>query len=181
MLTDALLNFVPIGGNLSCVGATGASFPSAVYDVLGAGAGVAPPNIIGNSALFGSDMGIGDNRPLLNVVVGTAFTTVDAATLEVALQGAPDSGVAGGYQPGTWQTLIQSALLTAAQLTAGAIIARFDFPPAFPANLRPRFYRLLFITPTGTQFTAGTIGSALVTMARDDDNNRFTPNNFVVN
>jgi hypothetical protein len=126
-------------------------------------------------------MGIGDNRPLLNVVVGTAFTTVDAATLEVALQGAPDTGVAGGYQPGTWQTLVQSPLMTAAQLTAGAIIARFDFPPAFPANLRPRFYRLLFITPTGTQFTAGTIGSALVTMARDDDNNRFTPNNFVVN
>jgi hypothetical protein len=53
---------------------------------------------------------------------------------------------------------------------AQQILARFDFPPAFPANLNPRYPALLF-TPVGT-FTAGT-RQAPVTMVRDDQANKF--------
>jgi hypothetical protein len=179
MFIDALLNLVPYGAPLSCVGATGASFASNVIDVLGVGAGIAPPNIIGNSTLFGSDMGIGDNRPLIEALIGTAFVTAGTATLNMQFQGAPDTGLAGGYLPGTWQTYQETGTLTAAQLTAGQVL-RMDFPAAFPANARPRFYRLLFTTPTGQQFSAGTVASAFITPDRDDQNNRFAVNNFVV-
>ena len=69
------------------------------------------------------------------------------------------------------------AILTA-NLTAGQIVARFNFPPAFPANLNPRFLSLLF-TPVGT-FTGGVIASAIVTMVRDDQSNRYAAKNYSV-
>jgi hypothetical protein len=180
MRTDASLALVPIGGNLSIVGATGASFPSQVIDLMGSGVGTAPPNIFGNATTFGTDLGIGAVKVQLDVAVGTTFTTADSCTLNVQMQGAPDTGAAGGYQPGTWQTFVESGQLTAAQLTAGTTIARFDWPPAFPANERPRFMRLLFVTPTGEQFTAGTIAFAIPTMVRDDYAAKFQPSNYAV-
>ena len=67
----------------------------------------------------------------------------------------------------------------AADLTAGQVLARFDFPPAFPAGFRPRYLSLLF-TSLGT-FTAGTIAAAPVTMVRDDQANKFAPANYSVN
>jgi hypothetical protein len=180
MITDALTSFVPIGSPLSCVGATGAAFASNVIDLLGSGAGTAPANIIGNATVFGQDVGVGGDQAELNVVVGTGFVTGDSATLNVEFQAAPDQGAAGGYEPGTWQTLIESGPLTAAQLTAGQVIFRTKFPPAFPANLNPRFLRLLFVTPSGEQFSAGTINSAIPTMVRDDQANKFAAANFKV-
>jgi len=179
MFLDAALNFVPPGTNLSIVGATGATFPSNVIDILGSGQNTAPQNIIGNVSVFGADMGIGDNRPLIQITIGTAATTIDAATLNVQFQGAPDTGVAGNYAPGTWQVFQETGAITAAQLTAGQVL-RMDFPAAFPANERPRYFRLLFTTPTGTQFTAGTIAAAFITPKRDDQANRYSPSNFVV-
>jgi hypothetical protein len=180
MRSDAQLAFVPLGAPLSLVGATGASFPSAVIDLLGQGAGTAPTNIIGTASTFGTDFGIGDDRPLLNVVVGTGLVTGDSATLNVAFQLAPDSGSSGGFQPGAWQTVAETSALTAAQCPANTRVARFDWPPAFPENLQPRYARLLFTTPSGTQFSAGTIASALVTPARDDQSNRYAARNYVV-
>lgn len=176
MITDALANFLPIGSNLLI---TNASLPSNVYDILGQGVGQPPANIIGTRTLFGSDVGIGGVKPEVDVAVGTAFATANGATLNVAFQGAPDTGVGGGYQPGAWQTLVETGPLAAAQLTAAQIIARFDFPPAFPANLNARYLRLLFQLATG-QFTAGSIGFALVTMVRDDQANKFAAKNFSV-
>lgn len=176
MITDALANFLPIGANLAI---TNASLPSNVYDILGQGVGQAPANIIGTRTLFGADMGIGGKKPQLDIGVGVAFATANNATLNVAFQAAPDTGSGGGYQPGAWQTLVETGVLTAAQLTAAQIIGRFDFPPAFPASLNPRYLRLLFQLATG-QFTAGTIGFALVTMVRDDQANKFAAKNFSV-
>jgi hypothetical protein len=180
MLTDALYAFVPINSNLSIVAAAGVAVPSNVVDLLGVGVGQAPQNIIGNATVFGADMGIGDNRALVEAIVGTAFVTANSATLTVALQGAVDTGAAGGYQPGTWQTLVQTPAMAAAQLTAGKIIAKLDFPPAFPDGTLPRFLRLLFQTPTGEYFTAGTIASAIVTMARDDYTEKYAAKNYTV-
>lgn len=175
MITDALVNFVPIG---SAVAILGVAVPSNVYDVLGSGVGTAPANIIGNRTLFGSDVGIGGVRPQLQVATGLAFVTAAGATLNCAMQGAPDTGAAGNYQPGAWQTLEETGALTAAQLAAATLFARFDWPPAFPANLNPRFYRLLF-TPSAA-FTAGTIANAIVTMVRDDQANKFAPRAYTV-
>ena len=59
MITDASLNPIAIGSPLSCVGAAGVNFQSAVKDILGVGVGMAPPAIIGNVTLFGEDPGIG--------------------------------------------------------------------------------------------------------------------------
>lgn len=183
MRSDALLAFVPLGSALSLVGGAGVAIPSTnVIDLLGAGVGVAPSSssIIGNAALFGTDMGVGGMRPELMVSIGTALATSNSATLNVALQAAADQGAAGNYQPSTWNTIVETGPMAVANLTANAIIARFPWLPSFPANLRPRFLRLLFSPAAATNFTAGTIASALVVPCRDDQANRFAAKNYTV-
>ena len=185
MRLDASISLVPVGAPLSVVGGAGVAFQSNVLDLMGVGAGIAPPNIFGAgypSAVWGTDLGIGSIKALLDVAVGTAFTTSNSSTLNVQFQGAPDAGTPT-YQPGTWQTFVETGPLTAAQLTAGAIIARFDWPPAFPiteSGARPRFVRLNFSVLAATDFTAGTIAFAVVTMARDDLANKFQNKNYGV-
>ena len=179
MLRDALLTFV--GNPLSLVGALGQNFPTDPYDILGVGAGNAPPNIIGNAALFGSDLGIGGYQAELVVTIGTALATADGATLNVQVQGAPDTGAAGGYLPGTWQTLEVTGALTIAQTAANLYVARFKWPPpSVPATMRPRFYRLNFLIPAATQLTAGTISNAFVTTVRDDYSAAYATRNYTV-
>jgi hypothetical protein len=185
MRLDASIAFVPVGSPLPILG-TASQLPSNVIDGLGVGPGIAPPNIFGAgnpSAVFGADLGIGLFRMLIQVATGTAFATSNSATMNIAFQGAPDSGAAGGYQPGTWQTFSESGYLTAAQMGAGKIIYRGDWSAAFPdteAGARPRFYRLLFQTLAATAFTAGTIANAIVTPTRDDTNNLFVNKNYAV-
>ena len=180
MILDASLAFVPLGSPLSLVAGSGVDVASNTIDLLGAGVGVAPPSIIGNVSLFGAPdaMGVGGVRPELNVVVGTAFVTGSSATLNAALQAAPDTAVT--YQPGTWQTIVETGELTAAQLLANTVIFRCPWLPPFPANLRPRYLRLLFQVPAGTTFTAGTIASAVPTLVRDDQFNKYAAKNFTV-
>ncbi len=181
MRSDALLAFVPIGGNLSLVGAAGIAIPSTnIIDLLGQGSGQAPANIIGNAAVFGEDPGVGAFRPELNVLIGTALATGNAATLNIALQAAIDTGAGGGYLPGTWTTIVESGAMAVANLVAGAVPFRVPWLPTFPANLRPRFLRLLFSPAAATNFTAGTISSAIVTLVRDDQANKFAAKNYSV-
>ncbi len=185
MYNDALLAFVPIGGNQSMVGAAGASIvlaPGGVaLDLMGAGVGVAPPNIFGTSfGTFGADMGIGVRKPLLACAIGTAFATGNVATWNLAFQLAADQGAAGGYQPSTWYTAAETGPQTVANAPANAIIARFDWPPAFPATLRPRFARLLMQFPAATNLSAGTIAYAIVTLDRDDLSIKNAQRNYSV-
>lgn len=181
MITDAQLSFVPVGGNLSLVAGAGVSIPSTnVIDLLGQGVGTAPQNIIGNATNFGADVGVGGITPQIDAIIGTACATGNGATLNVALQAAPDQGAGGNYQPGAWTTIVETGAIAVAKLTAGQIVARFDFMPAFPANLNPRYLRMLFQVPAATNFTAGTISSAIVTMVRDDQANKFATKNFTV-
>jgi hypothetical protein len=180
MIIDALASFVPLGTNLSIVAGAGVSIASTnTPDLLGQGVGTAPQNIIGlpSSGLFGEDTGIGYIRPFIQVNIGTAATTGNSATLNVAFQGAPDT--AGTFQPGTWQTYGETGALTAAQLTAGQII-RLDWSPVFPVSARPRYLRLLFQVPSATNFTAGTVSSAIVTFARDDYAIKYASKNYSV-
>lgn len=177
MILDASLSFVPIGAPQSLADVVG-DYPSTnLIDLLGQGAGTAPANIIGNATTFGEDAGIGGVRPEINVVVGTSFVSGGGGTLNVKLQAAADT--AGTYLPGAWQTLGETGPIAVANLASGTVIARFPFLPAFPANLNPRYLRLLFTIATAT-ITAGTIAAALVTMVRDDQANRFAASNFKV-
>lgn len=179
MILDALVSFVPVGSPLSIVAAAGVAVASGVYDEIGAGPGTPPQNIIGTRTLFGADLGVGE-KPLIDVAVGTTFVTANAATLNVQFQGAPDTGLAGGYQPGAWTTLVETGPLPAAQLTAQAIIARLAFAMAVPPSALPRFLRLNFAVAAATNFTAGTIAFAVVTMVRDDWTMKYAAKNFVV-
>jgi hypothetical protein len=115
----------------------------------------------------------------LAVAIGIAPTTSNSATLEVALQAAADNG---SNQPGTWQTIGTSGAQSVANLPANTVFCRLPWLPPFPANLRPRFLRLLFIVPSGTNFSAGTIAYALVVPpgGRDDLFNKYVPKNYVV-
>lgn len=168
MLLDAKLAFISPGASLSLVGADGVTILAPnVIDLLGPGVGQAMASFTGNAAVPGQadGMGVGMLRPELVVVIGTGLVTGNAATLTVALQGAPDNGA---NLEGTYQTLGQSGPITAAQGIAKTVIARLPWLPPFPLNLRPRFLRLAFIPAPSTHFTAGTIANAQVTTVRDD-------------
>ena len=176
MILDAQLSFVPIGGNLAVTSAAIAG-PN-VIDLLGQGVGTAPASIFGNVTLFGAPdaMGVGGPRPELNVVLGTS-TWVGGTSLNVALQGAKDLGTPT-YLPDTWNTFAETGAIAIANLLANTVVARFPWLPPFPANLRPRYLRLLF-TPVGT-FSTGVIASATVTLVRDDQFNKYAANNYKV-
>jgi hypothetical protein len=181
MITDSQLNFVPMQAPLSLVAAAGIAIPSAILDLLGSGVGTAPANIIGAASVFGMDAGVGSHRrPELACSIGVAAVTANAATLNLALQAAVDTGSGGGYVPGTWTTIVETGPIAAASLTAGQPIGRFPLLPAFPANLNPRFLRLLFQVAAATNFTAGTIAYALMTWVRDDQANKFAAKGFSV-
>jgi hypothetical protein len=181
MIRDTTLDFIPLATPLSLVAGAGISIPSPnIIDILGTGVGTPPQNIIGNRAIFGQDSGIGGKRPMIDVAIGTAPTTSTSATLNAAFQAAPDTGVSGGYLPGTWQTLEETGALTVAQLLANTVFMRFDWAAAFPASLVPRFYRLLFQIPSGADFTAGTIAYAITTMVRDDWSIKYATKNYNV-
>lgn len=187
-LTDALLNFVPIGGNLSLVSGAGVPVYSNVIDLLGVGIGQAPPGIIGNVTTFGEDPGVGGLRPDLFIGIGTAVVaSVANSLLKIALQGAADPGAAGNYTPAAsaWQDIVSQDNIAPANLTAGAVPFRCPWIPAMPPNLRPRFLRLGFFSSVSGNFntgvfSAGTIAFALVTTVRDDQANKFAAKNFTV-
>lgn len=180
MILDALLSFIPVGGTLSLVAGAGIAIPSTnTIDILGSGVGTPPKNIIGNTTLFGEDSGIGHWKPEIQIGFLNNFVTANGATLNVAFQGAPDTGAAGGYLPGTWTTFVETGAMAVASLVAGGI-ARLDWPPAFPPNALPRYLRLLFSPPAGTNFTTGTISSAVVTMNRPDLANKYQVRNYAV-
>lgn len=187
MRSDALLSFVAIGGNLSLVAAAGVDVRATnVIDLLGLGVGVVAPNtltgnpIIGNTSVFGQAdaMGVGGIRPELNVTIGTALVAdTGTPTLNVQLQAAADDGTGN---PDTYQTIGESGTISVAQGTANRVIARLPWLPPFPENLRPRFLSLNFEIPADTNFSAGTIASALVTTVRDDWFNRQASKNYSV-
>lgn len=178
MRIDSQLVFTPTAQSL--IAAAGVDVPSTnTIDLLGLGVGVVNTSIIGNASVFGEDIGIGDGLlvPKVQCTIGTAATTGSAATLNVQFQLAIDDGTGN---PGTWVTAVETGELAAASLTAGQIIARFDWPPTALMTQRPRFARLNYAVPAGTTFTAGTIGFAGVVPVRDDATNKNAASNFEV-
>lgn len=178
-MLDSQVILVPTAAPLLMSLATAGSVQSPVVDLLGQGPGTAPFNIIGNVTLFGTDFGIGKQQLELIVNTGAAFTTGNSATLTIQFQLAVDSGTPT-YLPGTWNTILEAPGLTAAQLAAATTVARFDWPPAFPTTLRPRYMRLNFVAAASTAFTAGSIGFAGIVLCRDDQANKLAAANYAV-
>lgn len=174
MISDALLNFLPPGSNRAV---TNAAVYSNVVDLLGVGAGITPAQanvIIGQTvSTFGADQGIGVVVPELICTVYEAFA--GAGTLTTTFEGAEDDG---NGSPGTYQVFDQSPAMTIAQLTAASFFYRRKWPIEYPDGFNPRFLRLGF-TPSSI-FTAGKIGSALVTMGPTAQFNKYQGKNFVV-
>jgi hypothetical protein len=118
------------------------------------------------------DMGIGDDPALKFLVqVGTTFTSAGAATLSVAIQGAPDNGSGA---PGAFTTWWVSPAYALATLNAGSRLLDMDFPRPPDGIAVPRYVRLLYTVAAAT-FTAGTI-SGYVVLDRDDQMYNGTDN-----
>jgi hypothetical protein len=166
----------PSGPAQSMVAAAGVAVVfNNIIDLLGYGVGQAPAaSIIGNAlgGVWGQDDGLSLWKLDIQINVGTAFATSNAATADFYLEGAPDTGTAGGYQPGTWEAFATTGPKAAAELVAatpaGLGVFRMAWPPAPPLTLRPRFMRMRMVVPTGTNFTAGTISGAFMVPGRDD-------------
>ncbi len=161
MFQDALLQLA----NVQAVTSTAAG--TVVFDVTGVGSGTVPPMITGINGTTGAavpigfDIGAGDGFAIPEVTweVGTSFVSGGGATLQVALQAAPDNGSGSA---GTYQTIVQTSTFTSGQIPAG-VIGQFQVPPVGPnwvGEAMPRFYRLNFVVGTST-FSAGTITAYL--------------------
>lgn len=177
MLIDSLVSFVPPDSPLSLVAGAGVSIPSTVIDLIGNGVGTAPPNIIGTASVFGTDLGIGELKAQIEVLVTTALATATGALLTTAFQLAADDPTT--HLPVTWFTIIDQPNVSIANTALGKRVARFDYPPVIPETLRPRYARLLFSPGAGASFTAGAI-VAPVTMQRDDWAEAQQPRNYAV-
>lgn len=177
MFNDSLISFVPPGSTLSMVGAAGAGIASGIIDLTGAGVGVTPPNIIGDTTVFGGDPGIGWPRVQAQIMVSTALTTGSGATCNFKYQGAADDG---SNMPSTWQTIVESGDIDVTDMDAiGDIVWQFDFEPVHPLSFRPRFLRVLAQVSDGDTFTAGAIVIP-VTTGLDQLRNFQTPKNYSV-
>jgi hypothetical protein len=107
------------------------------------------------------DMGIGDD-PALEILVRVLTAFASGTSLQVNLQGAPDS--AGS--PGTWTTYVAGPVVAEAQLVVGAGLLETTIPRTAPGVANPRFYRLQYVT-VGTH-TAGAIHGAIVLDRQDN-------------
>lgn len=108
------------------------------------------------------DLGIG-TRLKLTTRVTTTFTSGGAATLQVALAGAPDNGSGA---PGSYTTWWLSPVYALATLVQGARLYEIDMPRP-PAGVGvPRFLKMIYTIGTAVM-TGGTLQSFIV-LDRDD-------------
>lgn len=151
MFLDSSLNF----STAQAITATAAS--TSIYDITGAGSGVAPALVYGAS-VFGADMGNGDGVaiPYVYVQVQTAFVSGGGATLQFQIQAAIDNG---SNAPGTYTTILQTDVFLSAALTINKLFF-MPLPIATLGQAPPRFYRLNYVVATST-FSAGKITSGL--------------------
>lgn len=179
MFQDAL---TALAGN-QAVTATAAG--TAVFDVTGVGSGTVPPMITGINGVTGAavpigfDIGAGDGFAIPEVFwsVPTAFVSGGGATLQIALQAAPDNGSGSA---GVYQTITQTATFTAGQLAANTL-GQFQVPPVAPnwiGEALPRFYRLNFVVATST-FSAGNITASLILNPSQATKLQGYPGNYV--
>ena len=181
MQTDAITNFIAPGAvPQSVVGAAGIEIQlGQTLDLLGNGVGQAPTDTIGNTTVWGADPGIGREKPVIQINIGTGFTTGTSATGTFRLEYAADQGAAGAYQPSTWYVSSETMAHAVGVLVANAKI-RMDLTPAPPEVPNPRFVRLTVYPASGADFTAGTVTFAGLVTTPDDQANKNQAANYVV-
>jgi hypothetical protein len=140
-----------------------------------------PASIIGNASVFGEDFGIGSTAGVPRVV-GTAiaaFTAGGAATLQIAFQGAQDSG-SGTLNGYSWVTYAETDAIAVTALTISTRIFSFDWPHRQVAAALPRFVVLNYVVATGPMLTGKV--TADVAMGGDDGQATLVkyPSNFTV-
>lgn len=119
-----------------------------------------------NQTYFGEDLGVGKaSTPRVVGSIGTAATTTNSATLNVALQGGPDPGT-GTVADIVFTTYIETGAMAASLLTANTRVFAFDLPRRRVAATMPRFYALSYILPAAVDFAAGTMKAYILL---DDD------------
>lgn len=126
-----------------------------IFDVTGAGSGVAPSMTFGNGEI-GYDIGAGDsnNRPTAYWTVTTNGT--GTGTVAFAVQAAEDNG---SNAPGTYVTLTQTEAFVGTALDVGETI-QLPIPPVSTVspNFVPRFYRFNYVqTGDGAVSVTGAI------------------------
>lgn len=132
---------------------------STIYDVTGAGSGVAPSMVFGsNTTTYGLDIGSGDGQATPVAYFTIITTGTGAGTVTFSVQAAPNNA----NSPGTWVTLASSAAYVGTTLIAGDTLS---IPiPAFalvgPAETLPRFYRFNY-TVSGSATVTVTAGILL--------------------
>lgn len=160
MILDGLLTFTGTSNGASSgitAGAntdaptTGTQAASNILD-LGVASGV-PSSANGAGA---RDIGVGDN-PMLKLLVEVTTAFADGTSLQLQLQGAPDSGTG---TEGSYTTMWTSPAIVEADLDVGAQLANVDVPRVIPGQALPRFLKLNFIT-VGTH-TAGQVYAGIV-------------------
>ena len=158
---------------------------TAVFDVCGVGSGTVPPMITGINGSTGAavpigfDIGAGDGFAIPEVFwsIPVAFVSAASATMQIALQAAPDDGTGTA---GTYVTITETEILTPAQLPINAT-GQFQVPPVganWVGEAMPRFYRLNFVVATST-FSAGKITASLVLDPSQATKIQRYPGNYV--
>jgi hypothetical protein len=152
MILDGALQFTGTAGTVSSdTPTTGTQQSTNVIDLLNA-----------------RDMGIGDD-PALKLLIQITATFTVGTSLNVLLEGAPDSG----GSPGSYVTMWSSGVIAEANLVVGRYLSNVDLPrillptPLAPsaAMALPRFLRLEYVT-VGTH-TAGSLFAAIVLDRQD--------------
>lgn len=160
MILDALLTFTGTqygatggvqSGQWTDAPTTGTQTSSNILD-LGLTSGI-PTSANGGGA---RDIGIGDD-PAMKILVQCVVAFVGGTSLQLALQGAPDSG---SGTPGSYTTMLETQAIPIADLVIGARLFDTDVPRPVPAQPLPRYLQMEYIS-VGT-FTAGQIRGHLV-------------------
>lgn len=116
------------------------------------GVGIPAPSAGGGAR----DIGVGDD-PAIKVMVDVLVAFASGTSLQINLQGAPDSG---SGNPGSFTTYVSGPVIAEAQLVAGARLLEIDVPRPPAGVVLPRFLQLQYVT-VGTH-SAGKIRANLV-------------------
>lgn len=114
-----------------------------IYDVTGAGSGVAPSMTFGtNTTTYGFDIGSGDGSSVPVAVFTVTTTGTGTGTVAFGIEAAPNSS----NSPGTYRRLATSAAYVGTALLAGnqIIIPIPPYAQIAPGEGLPRFYRFYY-------------------------------------
>ncbi len=118
---------------------------SNIYDITGAGAGNAPnmTGAAGVNTAIGSDMGAGDGVAKPQIIITNALTTAGtgAGDVTISIEAAPDNG---SYSPGTYYQIGSFPAAIVGTTVLPGFQMQMDLPPIPPGKALPRFYRLVY-------------------------------------